>query len=328
MCAVSAIAIVWSVKKIKKDDLCEKKIPVMGVMGAFIFAAQMINFTIPLTGSSGHIGGGILLAAMIGGFPALISMSAALIIQCLFFADGGLLAIGCNIFNLGVIPCLIVYPLLFKPLVKNGFTFGRITIASVAAVIIALQLGAFAVVLETLLSGITKIPFLTFTFLMQPIHLAIGLAEGIITAAVLSFVYKARPEIIESSFDRKAINNDVITRKIVIMLAVITLFAGGILSLFASSYPDGLEWAVEKVTGGTEPEVSGYIVEGAVSIQKKVSVMPGYNFKDTEIEGSKAGTAASGIAGGIITFLLAGVSAFAISLVKRKQKNSAVVSLR
>ncbi|MDR2729462.1 MAG: energy-coupling factor ABC transporter permease, partial [Treponema sp.] len=110
LCAVSAAANVYAVKKIRKDDLCEKKIPVMGVMGAFVFAAQMINFTIPATGSSGHIGGGILLAAMIGGFPALLSISAVLIIQCLFFADGGLFAIGCNIFNMGVIPCLIVYP--------------------------------------------------------------------------------------------------------------------------------------------------------------------------------------------------------------------------
>ena len=67
MCAVSAVAVAYSVKKIKKDELCEKKIP---VMGAFVFAAQMVNFTIPATGSSGHIGGGILLAAMIGGFPA------------------------------------------------------------------------------------------------------------------------------------------------------------------------------------------------------------------------------------------------------------------
>ncbi|MDR0502716.1 MAG: energy-coupling factor ABC transporter permease, partial [Treponema sp.] len=66
MCAVSAAAIAYSTAKIKKDELCEKKIPIIGVMGAFVFAAQMINFTIPLTGSSGHIGGGVLLAAMLG----------------------------------------------------------------------------------------------------------------------------------------------------------------------------------------------------------------------------------------------------------------------
>lgn len=114
MCAVSMGAIAYSAAKIKKDELSEKKLPIMAAAGAFVFAAQMINFTIPATGSSGHIGGGILLAALLGGFPAMLTISAVLIVQCLFFADGGLLALGCNIFNLGVIPCFVVYPLLFK----------------------------------------------------------------------------------------------------------------------------------------------------------------------------------------------------------------------
>ena len=92
MCAASGAAIAWSVAKIKKEELSEKKLPIMAVAGAFVFAAQMINFTIPATGSSGHIGGGILLAALLGGAPALLTISAVLVIQCLFFADGGLLA--------------------------------------------------------------------------------------------------------------------------------------------------------------------------------------------------------------------------------------------
>ena len=93
MCAVSAAAIGYSITKINNNELSEKKIPLMAVAGAFIFAAQMINFTIPGTGSSGHIGGGILLAALLGSYPALLTISAVLIIQCLFFADGGLLAL-------------------------------------------------------------------------------------------------------------------------------------------------------------------------------------------------------------------------------------------
>jgi cobalt/nickel transport system permease protein len=115
MCAASAAAIAFSVAKIKKDELCEKKVPIIGVMGAFVFAAQMINFTIPGTGSSGHIGGGILLAAMLGGSPALLAISAVLIIQCLFFADGGLLALGCNIFNVDADYWRIVFAVRFFP---------------------------------------------------------------------------------------------------------------------------------------------------------------------------------------------------------------------
>jgi len=231
MCAVSTAAIAYSVKKIKDNGLGENNILAMGVMSAFVFAAQMINFAIPATGSSGHVCGGILLAAMIGCFPALLSISAVLIVQCLFFADGGLLALGSNIFNMGVIPCLIVYPLVFKPLVKNGLTVSRISIASMAAAIVGLQLGAFGVVLQTALSGITELPFVTFASYMQPIHLAIGLIEGVATAAVLCFVYAMR---------------SVPVRKILIAFAAITLVTGSVLSQFVSSNPDGLEWAIEK----------------------------------------------------------------------------------
>ena len=323
MCAVSTAAVAYSVTKIKKDDLCEKKVPVMGVMGAFVFAAQMINFTIPATGSSGHIGGGILLSAMLGGFPALLAISAVLIIQCLFFADGGLLALGCNIFNMGVIPCLVIYPLIFRPLIKKGMTIKTITIASIIAVVVGLQLGAFGVVLETQLSGITELPFTTFVFLMQPIHLAIGIAEGIITAAVLCFVYKMRPEIMESTFDRTAIKSGVPMKNILVLLVVITLLVGGGLALFASSNPDGLEWAIEKVAGTAELEASGTVMEGAASIQESIAFMPDYDFKNPKEageEGSAAGTTVAGIVGGAITFLFAGAAAVGISFVKKRRK--------
>ena len=88
MYAVSAVSIAYAVQKVKKDDLGEKNLPMMAVAGAFTFAAQMINFTIPGTGSSGHIGGGILLAGLLGGTPAVVTLTAVLLIQCLFFADG------------------------------------------------------------------------------------------------------------------------------------------------------------------------------------------------------------------------------------------------
>ena len=301
----------------------------IGVMGAFVFAAQMINFTIPATGSSGHIGGGILLAAMIGSFPALLSLAAVLIIQCLFFADGGLLALGCNIFNMGVIPCLIVYPLLLKPMLKKGITTARISAASIAAVVVALQLGAFCVVLETLFSGITDLPFSSFVLLMQPIHLAIGIVEGIITAAVLYFVYQMRPEIIESSFERTAIKNETPIKNVLITLAVITLITGGLLSWFASEHPDGLEWSIKNITGSTELETESKFLEGAASIQEKTAFLPDYDFHNAGEEGTLAGTTLSGIVGGIFTFLLAGISVLIISFVKKKrsekQNNGSVV---
>lgn len=317
MLAVSAASVAYSVAKVKKDELCEKKVPVMAITGAFVFAAQMINFTIPATGSSGHIGGGILLASILGGFPALLSITAVLVIQALFFADGGLLALGCNIFNLGVIPCLVVYPILFRPFIKKKISYGRITAASVISVVIALQLGAFAVVLETLASGKTELPFGAFAALMQPIHLAIGIAEGVITAAVVTFVYRMRPEIIDSTLTGSAIRNTANIKKVLISIMVITLVVGGGLSLLASSNPDGLEWAIEKTAGDAELTAEGSIYETAEKVQNSTAFMPDYDFKNADESSSGTGTSVAGIVGGILTFALAGAAGFVISRIKR-----------
>jgi cobalt/nickel transport system permease protein len=321
MAAVSTAAIAYSVSKIKKDDLGEKKIPLMAVTGAMVFAGQMINFSIPGTGSSGHIGGGILLAAMLGGYPALLAIAAVLIIQCLFFADGGLLALGANIFNMGVIPCLLIYPLIYKNILKKGISYAKITAASIVSVILGLQLGAFGVVLETLASGITELPFSVFALLMQPIHLAIGLVEGLATAAILCFVYKMRPEIEESSLLGGKISKGVSVKKPLIVLGSIAVLVGGIFSLFASSHPDGLEWAMEKTAGTTELGASGGIFNFVADIQTKLAFMPDYDFASG---GGSAisGTTVAGIVGGALTFVIAGLAGFIIYRYKKTRKVS------
>lgn len=95
------------------DGHGERLVALMGVMGAFVFAAQMINFAIPGTGSSGHLVGGILLAALLGPWAALLTLSSVLVIQCLVFADGGFMALGANILNMAVLSCLVAYPARF-----------------------------------------------------------------------------------------------------------------------------------------------------------------------------------------------------------------------
>ncbi|MDD4200115.1 MAG: energy-coupling factor ABC transporter permease, partial [Eubacteriales bacterium] len=206
MMAATVGVAAYSIKKVQ-NDLDDKKVPMMGVMGAFVFAAQMINFSIPATGSSGHIGGGMLLAIMLGPYAGYLTMTSILFIQALFFGDGGLLAFGCNAFNLGFYTCFIAYPLIYKWITRKGLTSGRIFGASMVSSIVGLQMGAFSVVLETLFSGKTELPFGTFVLLMQPIHLGIGLVEGLVTAAVVTFVWKARPEINENSLARRAIGS-------------------------------------------------------------------------------------------------------------------------
>ncbi|HBU12988.1 MAG TPA: cobalamin biosynthesis protein CbiM, partial [Clostridiales bacterium] len=225
MMAASAGAMVYSVARMKKDGPGEKKIPVMGVVGAFVFAAQMINFTIPGTGSSGHIGGGMLLAAMLGGPPAYVVMAVVLAIQAFFFGDGGILALGANIWNLGFYTCFVVFPLIYKKIMRKGITNKRIFVASIVSVVAALQMGAFSVVLETLASGVTDLPFALFAGLMQPIHLAIGAVEGVVTAAVLCYVHRARPELLESAVRGRPLAGNLKLKRVVAVLAVAAVIA-------------------------------------------------------------------------------------------------------
>ena len=315
MYALSGTAAGISVYKLRKDDN-PAKLPTMAVTAALVFAGQMINYSIPGTGSSGHMCGGMLLSALLGPFAGFLSMIVILAIQCLFFADGGLLALGANIWNMAFYGCFVGYFLIWRPIMTSGLFAGnnrgskasvraKIILASVLGCVITLQLGAFSVVIETTASGITELPFGAFAGLMQPIHLAIGLVEGAVTAAVLVFVYESRPEMLcdaatFSSADRPKRS----LKSTLIILAVVTAFVGGGLSLVASSSPDGLEWALfgnaeagYNENMGLDEEhfgVSSPAADTAASIQEKTSFLPDYAFKDNE---SAAGTTVSGLVG-------------------------------
>ena len=313
MYAATAAAAGYSIHRLKKDD-DPQKLPVMAVTSALVFAGQMINYTIPGTGSSGHMCGGMLLSALLGPYAGFLSMIVILTIQCLFFADGGLMALGANCWNMAFYGCFVGYFLIWKP-VNASKWFGegrsaeraRIIAASIIGCIVTLQLGAFSVVLETSLSGITDLPFGSFLALMQPIHLAIGLVEGLITAAVLVFVYDSRPELlqgVEFSGERTAKRS---LRSVVAILAIVAVAVGGGLSLLASSNPDGLEWALfgnsdggYSSNMGLDEEnygVSSQAAEKAESVQEKTSFLPDYAFPDND---SAAGTTVSGIVGAAI----------------------------
>ncbi len=315
MYAVSAAAAAYSVKEIKLEDL-DRKVPAMGVMGAFVFAAQMINFTIPGTGSSGHLCGGMLLSAVLGPCAGFLTMIAILAIQCLLFADGGLLALGCNVWNMAFYGCFVGGFLIWRMAAGRKMTKGRITAASVIGCIAGLQLGAFSVTIETLLSGITELPFAVFIGMMQPIHLAIGLVEGLITAAVLVFIYEARPEILYGYAQEDGGSSGRMSRKgTVTALFAAALVIGGVVSLFASGYPDGLEWSMEKVAGTTEFFARGNVYQLAERLQGITAVLPDYAFKTSD---SAAGTSFSGIVGGIVVL----TACFFICVLIKKVKRS------
>ena len=316
MYVASTVAAGWSIKKVRLENE-PKKIPAMGVMGAFVFAAQMINFTIPGTGSSGHLCGGMLLTAMLGPWAGFLTMIGILLIQCLVFADGGLLALGCNIWNMAFYGCFIGGLFIWKPFMKKGITKKQITAASILACMITLQLGAFSVTLETLISGITELPFSVFVGFMQPIHLAIGLVEGVITAAVLCFVYEARPEMLWAAEGSVEKEGRFSFRKTLVILTAAAAFIAGVVSLFASSLPDGLEWSMERVAGTSELAAAGGVYEAAENVQNMAAVLPDYAFSFSD---SAAGTTVSGLFGGALVIVLCLAVCYGLKFF-RKEKN-------
>lgn len=322
MWAVTGAVGAYCMKRIEKEE--QSRLALAGVLGAFVFAAQMINFSIPGTGSSGHIGGGLLLAIMLGPHLGFLTMAVILLIQALFFADGGLLSYGCNVFNLAFFTCFIAYPCIYEPLArrKQG---SRLAIVLAAAA--GLQLGAFSVVLETLFSGKTEIPFGTFVLLMQPIHLAIGLVEGLVTAAIISYVATSAPQILQHAEGRaEHADKRPALQKLMAVFVLATLMTGGILSWFASEHPDGLEWSVEKTTGLPELEGSSPVHEHLAALQKTIALLPDYSFKQSgqaaELTETRLGTSVSGIFGALMTFALVGLLALAMQMRSSRARQS------
>lgn len=324
MWAGSLGTIIYCAKKLR-DKMDDKMIPLMGILGAFIFAGQMINFTIPVTGSSGHIGGGMILTVLLGPYAAFIVIASVLVIQALFFADGGLLALGANIWNMGIYPAFIAYPLIYKSIVRKNSSNKAITIASVLSVVIGLQLGALSVVLETKSSGITELPFDTFLLLMQPIHLAIGLIEGFVTAGIVIYVRSLRPDIVENLEGVKTLSTGGSLKKVIIALAVLAVITGGALSWFASTHPDGLEWSIEKIYGKPEiPDKADSIKEAVGKLQEKTAILPDYSLPSRGGEEVKPawpavdkGKSISGIIGSVMVLTLVLLFGIGIKMIRK-----------
>jgi cobalt/nickel transport system permease protein len=331
MWAVSAASIAYCSSTMRRD-LDDRKVPLMGVLGAFLFAAQMINFSIPGTGSSGHLGGGLLLAVLLGPGAAFLTIASVLMVQALFFADGGLLALGCNIFNIGFLPAFLVYPLCFRKLAGPDPSAARLSAVTILSAVVCLQLGPLAVVLETAASGLSSLPLNTFLLLMQPIHLAIGIVEGLVTVAILSSVRRARPELLKDSLVQSSAAGQRPLRQVALAFLLLALVTGGVLSAFASKDPDGLEWALARVTGHSELAApQNALHRGLAALQQKTALLPDYDFRNA---GQKApanesgrdarrfhpGTGLSGVLGALLTL---GVAALLGLLAKKRSTGKA-----
>jgi len=287
------------------------KLALMGILGAFIFAAQMVNFQLPaMPGTSGHMVGAVLLAIILGPNLGAIVISSVVIIQCLIFQDGGLLALGCNIINMALVPSYLGYFIYKNITAARSHTPLRIYIGAALASVISIEAGASLVPIEAALSGVLVVPFSTFLITMLGVHLLIGTIEGIITVAVLGYIQQVRPDILAEIIPGKIR----LTKKTVLATFLIfTVIIAGGLSLFASDLPDGLEWAYAERPD--RPDFSPAVenknpkINAVDEFQAKYSPMPDYSGRTAPIgrtlqqqkELSAGWTSFAGVVGSLLT---------------------------
>lgn len=225
---ITIITLAFAISK-TNQALGEKQVPLMGVMAAFIFAAQMINFPV-LGGTSGHLLGGALAAIVLGPWAAMLVMTAVVAVQGLLFQDGGLLVMGANILNMGLVTAVIGYGLYRS--VANQSKNVKLSVAGAAAWL-SVMAGALLTSFQLWLSGTSQLQVVIPA--MLGVHALIGVGEALITVSALAFILRTRPDLLgEGSESAKGSRGWVLTGAL-ISLAVV------LISPLASSDPDGLE---------------------------------------------------------------------------------------
>ena len=236
--AITALIIAVAVSRTNRA-LGEKQVPLMGVMAAFIFAAQMINFPVA-GGTSGHLLGGALAAIVLGPWAAMLVMTAVIAVQALLFQDGGLLVMGANILNMGLLTAAIGYGIYRG--VRSRSRGTKLVVAGIAAWL-SVMAGALATSIQLWLSGTSNLQ--TVVIAMLGVHALIGFGEALITVAALAFILRSRPDLLEDGYVSGQGGIGWVLAGVLIALSVV------LLSPLASAFPDGLE-RVAKETGFLE----------------------------------------------------------------------------
>ena len=309
--AIAAGAVGFVCKKLKQS-VTSDKFALMGVMGAFVFAAQMVNFQLPaMAGTSGHMIGAVLLAIILGPHAAAIVISSVVIVQCLIFQDGGLLALGCNIINMAIVPSYVGY-FLYRIVTTGRQSSMHTYIGAMLSCLFAIEAGAVLVPVQASLSGVLAVPFSTFLITMLGVHFLVGFCEGLITVAVLGYIQQVRPDIIPGTLGGKV---RLSKKTLPVTLAIFTIIIAAGLSLLASNLPDGLEWSYSERPNepSFQPAVSNedVTVKAVDDFQSRYSVMPDYSIRHSELghmPTEKANPAAgwtsfAGVSGSALTML-------------------------
>lgn len=258
-----------------------RRAPVLGLTTAFIFAAQMVNFPVA-GGTSGHLLGGTLAAIVLGSpWAGMLCIATVLIIQAVLFADGGITALGANILNMAVVGVWVGWVLTQTLQRLFGGAKGRLPLAAGIAAGVSVVVASVACALELALSGTAPVNIVLPT--MAGVHLLIGIGEGLITGGVLTYLATARPDLLPGEQQQ--------FRGWLVPVVSIILVAG-VLSLFASAWPDGLEKVAENL--------------GFIKLAEEVRVIVPTPLADYGIEGlGEIGTSIAGLIGATVCFAVA-----------------------
>ena len=229
---ITIIMVGLAISKTNKT-LGEKQIPLMGVMAAFIFAAQMLNFPVA-GGTSGHFLGGALAAIVLGPWAGILVMTSVVGVQALLFQDGGLLVMGANIFNMGILTAAIGFGLYRMVIDRNKGT--RLAVAGIGAWI-ATMAAALITSLQLWVSGTSQLEIVIPA--MLGVHVFIGIGEALITVAALAFIEQTRPDLLTSEKSTASGGRGWIVAGVLVSLLAV------LISPLASGNPDGLERVAE-----------------------------------------------------------------------------------
>lgn len=291
---LAVVALAAAVQRSQRD-FDERLAPLAGIMAAFIFAGQMINFPVA-GGTSGHLVGATLAAIVLGPSLGVLVMAAVIALQALLFQDGGLLAMGANMLVMGVVPALVGYGL--HRLVANR-PQRRLQLAG-AGVAAWLSVMAAALFTALLLGFSNTISFSVVVPVMLGVHALIGIGEAIITVAALGFIYNTRPQLLQQS----AAHGGRGWIAAGLALALLVVF----LAPFASSFPDGLEWVAGE---------SGFLQRAQ---DAPYTLLPDYTIP--LLGETPLSTIVAGLAGALLVAALAYVAARALSQKRRLQARS------
>jgi cobalt/nickel transport system permease protein len=278
---ISIVVIVYAFIRVKRD-MDERKVPLMGVVAAAIFAGQMLNFPIA-GGTSGHLLGATLAMILLGPWAAVLVMTIVVSAQALIFQDGGIAALGANLFNMAVIGVFVSYTV-YRAVQRfsKGARWG-IFVGGFLAAWTSIFIAALAAALELAFSGTS--PANIAVPAMGLVHAVIGVGEGLITVGALALIYAVRPDLLKTT-DQKQIGG-----RVVWVAGLLIAIALAVASPLASTHPDGLEFVAEEQGFLDKAQASPYDIIPDY-------VMPG-------IADESAATIMAGIVGVIIVFFVA-----------------------